>query len=386
MAASYGRLVLAIGVAAWDASARLSTWVVGHCRGGNPQRTARARAGAGVRRVAGVCPAEIPYAPSTLRRYREITVRFAAWAAGRGSADGCQPDCAEFFAEMLRPGSGNGVLSARGQRDPQHLALRRTTICALRAAVDRTPGTDPTAGLRLPARPPPVAAATAQAVAALRGHARREGERLLLILACDVGLRPGQIIALRWRDVCLRARRVRVAKRRGTRDVPIPVGSMPTLARLTRCHGPEDFLIPSARRGLRYPTTVRTLQNVLRRLVQRSGAPPDTTFTRLRKLHVPPAPEPGTLSRALCSGRRKDVSPARSSPSAAPPVDAQAVTDTPVSAGRCTRAAPRHSQPACFRSSADPPWRLDPRLRDVAEGTCSNTSFAPRPTPGAGSC
>jgi hypothetical protein len=201
-----------------------------------------------------------------------------------------------------------------------------------------------------------------------------------------VGLRPGQMIALRWRDVCLRARRVRMATHRGPRDIPIPVGSMPTLARLARCHGPEDFLIPSTSRGFRCPTTVRTLQNVLRRLVQRSGAPPGTTLTRLRKLHVPPAPEPGTPNRGVCSGRRKDVSPARSSPSAAPPVDAQAVTDTPVSAGRCTRAAPRHSQPACFRSSADPPWRLDPRLRDVAEGTCSNTSFAPRPTPGAGSC
>ena len=43
MAASYGRLVLAIGVAAWDASARLSTWVVGHCRGGDPQSIAISR-------------------------------------------------------------------------------------------------------------------------------------------------------------------------------------------------------------------------------------------------------------------------------------------------------------------------------------------------------
>ena len=146
-AASYGRLLCEIGAAAWKASARLSRWAAGARTAPGPQRGAA---------PASAVPA---YAPSTLRRYGQIAVRYDAWATKREREGGPAPDCAGFLEETADSGADAVVRRGHGRWDARHLALRRTTICALRAMAADRQGPDPTAGLRLPPRPPPMAAA-----------------------------------------------------------------------------------------------------------------------------------------------------------------------------------------------------------------------------------
>jgi len=134
-------------------------------------------------------------APATVRRYAQAAQRFTRWLTGAGG-DG-SGTVARFLTEATGP--------ARGPRsDPLHLGLARTTICALRSALARADGRQLAVRVRLPPRPRPVAAATRTTVRALWRTARRGRERLVLTLCCGLGLRPGQMVTLRWSDVDLR--------------------------------------------------------------------------------------------------------------------------------------------------------------------------------------
>ncbi len=300
--ARHAALAFAAALAAWDASAAAVRWVARQCR----RPAAGGRSGVAVRTAEAAPPDALPqgycYAPSTMRRYRQITARFRAWCDSQGAGGGAAPDFAGFLATLTAPAGRSLVGPHGGRRDPRHLGLLRTTICAVRATLDQPPGPGLTAAIRLPPRSPPVPAAEAESVAALRRAARDVRERLLVMLACDLGLRPGQMAALRWSDVSLAQSQVCLNGRKGGLTVAIPASCRAGLEACSRGHAPGDFLFPSPRRGHSTAATVRTLQNVLRRLAERAGLAPGTTLTSLRKacLSNPPPQSPrGGLSGGL---------------------------------------------------------------------------------------
>lgn len=294
------KLAIDVAEATWDVSARLVRWLARRCRrhGTAPLRPA----------ALGVTPDGSPagmptarsYAPSTARRYGQIAARFAAWDERHCPDGAAAPDFGGFLEAAAEAADRVAATSAGGRRDPRHLALLRTTICALRATIDRSTGLDLATAVCLPPRPRPVPAADPGTVAALRHAARSVRERLLILLSCDLGLRPGQMAGLRWGDVCLRRGLLFVSGRRGRLEVGIPAGCRARLAACGRGRAPGDFLFPSPQGGTGASATVRTLENALRRLAGRAGLA-GTTFANLRK--ACPASRSSTPRRGTPSER-----------------------------------------------------------------------------------
>ncbi len=281
----YNLLLLDLAIAAWGASAGAFRWVMRHShwrRGeGYPGDVPRATPAAPQRPA----PSIRHYAPSTVRRYGQIARRFVAWQSRHLANAPGSPGFACFLSEIASTaGTGCGVLRGRSRCDPRHLALLRTSICAVRATIDKPMGLGLTTGVRLPPRGAPVSAASPAIVAALRVAVRDPRERLLVILACDLGLRPGQMVKLRWCDIAVARGLVHTGGTRGRLDVAIPTACHGGLVACAHGHTPDDFVfaLPLSNAAAR-PLTVRTLQNVLGRLVRRAGVGSGITFTCLRK-------------------------------------------------------------------------------------------------------
>ena len=325
LARAQAELALEVALAVWDLSARLARWVARQCRQDPVEE--RLQAGAGGLR------GERTYALSTVRRYRQIAARFTHWDKKHRADDSATPDVAGYLAALAE---------APGHGDPRHLGLLRTTLCALRTTLEEPPEPELTAGLRLPPRPRPVRAAAPATVAALRRAARDRREKLLVILACDLGLRPGQMTTLRWGDICLAQRRLYLDGRHGREEIVLSGGALSRLTACARGRAADELLFPSPQGENPGAATVRTLQNALRRLAGRAGVPPGTTFASLRKTcSAGPAPSP------RCNGRVGS----RAGPSAAArrPVPGAAAVLPPsrqalVTTG--TRAEPVSSAPA----------------------------------------
>jgi integrase len=147
---------------------------------------------------------------------------------------------------------------------------------------------NPCAGLRLPggARPEHHARALTEDELARLVAEIPERSRLLVGFLGQTGLRVGELIALRWEDIDLGTRRVRVRRRlyRGTIDTPksrygirdVPISQK--LAQALRAHrsasrfnSDEDPVFPNSTGGL------HTSSNLLRRVVKpaagRAGVP-----------------------------------------------------------------------------------------------------------------
>jgi integrase len=287
----HAALAFDAALATWDVSASLVRWAARHCGWRAGRRQPGAATGAAVMATPRGQPSPRLYAASTALRYRQISARFTAWNSAAGRHAAATPDVLGFLTTIAATDRVTGGCSAHC--DPHHLALRRTTICALRATVDRSLGMDVTAGMPLPPRPQPLPAADPGSVTALRAAVQSPRERLLVLLACDLGLRPGQMVALRWSDVCLRQGLLYVSARGSRLATPIPASCRRALAACARRRTPGDFLFPSSHSGASGPVTTRTLQNALRRLVLRTGLAPKTTFTSLRKACVA-TPPPGS--------------------------------------------------------------------------------------------
>ena len=302
----HATLAFNAALAAWDASASALRWVARQCRrpaAAGPSEVAVGTAGVGF--PEGLPPSH--YAPSTVCRYGEITARFRAWCESCGVRGCTASDFAGFLA-ALTDSANHCVASPHGGRhDPRHLGLLRTTICAVRAGLDRPLGLELTAAVRLPPRAQPVPAAPADTVAALRRAALDVRERLLVMLACDLGLRPGQMVALRWGDVSLPRGRLYVDGPKGRLAVAIPSPCRSGLHACARGRAPGDLLLPSPQRGEHGAVTVRTLQNALRRLARRAGVTNGATFASLRKV-CPAVSPPDLPSRHDASARRTKAS------------------------------------------------------------------------------
>jgi hypothetical protein len=222
------------------------------------------------------------YAPATARRYRQIGKRFTDWFVARGDMGEDAGAAARFLMDTA-PAAGEAAGRPAGARqDPQHLGLGRTTICAVRAAVDVPFGRALATGTPLPLRPRRLRAATTATVAALHRVAANRRERLLLVLCSGLGLRVGQMAGLCRRDIDLRRGRVWIRGCRRTLEVPVPPDCRQALARCLRGRPAGGHLFPAPAKQAEKPLSVRALENVVRRLVQRAGAPPETTFETLR--------------------------------------------------------------------------------------------------------
>jgi integrase len=305
------------------------------------------------------------YAPATARRYRQIGMRLTAWYQDGGAATDDAGTVERFLADTT-PSAG-----VPARHDPRHLGLTRTTLCAVRACIDRPLGRGLSAGTRFPPRPRPLDSSSVGTIEALAAAARGCRELLLLVLCAWVGLRVGQMAALRHRDIDLSAGKVRVPRRRGWRDVPIPPGCLGALA---QCLGEGDdgaFVFPSAARGDGGPVSVRAMQYTLRRLIQRAGVSPGTTFETLRAAGADlPLPPGGTTPACALT---TDPHP-RHSPAASQPADGG--TNSP----GCTP-VPHAAQPT-QRSPAPIDRGLVP-LFCVPDGAAaaSTSQCGPRPHP-----
>jgi integrase len=344
----HAALAFSTALATWDASASLVRWVARHCG----WRAGARQPGAAVGAAATAPPRGQPlpqlYAASTALRYRQITARFTAWNSASGRHADATRDIVGFLAAIAATDRGTGASSVRC--DPRHLALRRTTICALRATVDRPLGLDMTAGIPLPPRPRAVLAADPGTVAALRAAVQSPRERLLVLLACDLGLRPGQMVALRWSDVCLRQSLLYVNARGRRLATPIPASSRTALGTCARNDTPSDLLFPASHCGALRPVTTRTLQNVLRRLLARAGLAPGTTFTSLRKACVGTLP-PGARRGVPLEDKAHPTASAQCPPGAGDPARRRL--------GKCS-ASRTLTPPGSPSPSGPPPQELHP--------------------------
>jgi len=223
------------------------------------------------------------YAPSSARRYRQVVDRFRRQTGWRPGATDGPAHLARFLAMIAADPSVGPMNTVPGRRDPQRLAVRRTTVYAIRAAVDRLHGLQLTTDVSLPPRPPPLPGPSAGVVEALHRAAVDTLGRLLLVLTCELGLRPGQIAALRRGNVRVRRGRVFLSLRRGVLEAALPTACLDILARVARAGAPEEYLFPSPCRGGARPLSVRTLQNMLRRISARAGVGSEATFSCLRK-------------------------------------------------------------------------------------------------------
>jgi hypothetical protein len=137
-------------------------------------------------------------------------------------------------------------------------------------------------GLRYPQRPEPVAAATREQVTTLLAAAEDDRDRILLLMLSVLGLRPGQIVALRTEQINLAERALFMPhKQPGTCvAIAIPDELAAPLERALREDEGREYLFSSDRHPDR-PVTVRALQKRLTRIAARCGQ--EVTCTALRK-------------------------------------------------------------------------------------------------------
>lgn len=203
--------------------------------------------------------------PHTARAYRAGVAALVAY-------------CRETGASLLRPAPDWGLgyvreLEASGKA-PATVRSRLAAARALYAGLRWAGATEARPFERVRVRPDPTAprdkrrAYSAEEVAALLDHAGSARLRAAILLGAHAGLRCAEILGLRWQDVDLDGRRLRVhGKGDKVREVP---GLTPALrAALEELHAlagnpaPEDRVVPGI--------SASGLRDALRRAARRAG-------------------------------------------------------------------------------------------------------------------
>lgn len=216
-------------------------------------------------------------APSTARRYRELAERWIV------------PFLGAYRLGMLRPVHVQGWV-ARLRQDGLAPATVRLAYAVLRRALEQGVklgllGTNPAARVTVAEgeRYRPVVLSPEE-VERLVGVALRTAWGPALLFAISTGLRIGEFAALRWRDVDLERRVVRVERslqrvqsrwvagppkgRRG-RTVVLPSFVASLLASIRQGAGPDDLVF----RGPEGGSIVYSFREALRRLCRAAGVP-----------------------------------------------------------------------------------------------------------------
>lgn len=194
-------------------------------------------------------------APATERKIRGVVAKQIAGTFGRRPLVSVRPsEVQAWAAEISRKQSAATARHSLG-------VLRRVFDHAVRdGAIHRNPA----AGIRLPKvqgnDPRPL---THDELWQLADHLNERRDRILVLVAGYCGLRWGELAALRWADVDLGRRNLRVARAyseeapRGemssvkdhqARTVPIPAIVSEELARFRADHKPDELVFPSANR------------------------------------------------------------------------------------------------------------------------------------------
>jgi len=148
------------------------------------------------------------YAASTVARYTRCVTKFLRWCHRRGQGRLRAEDVVDFLAWLRQQGYGN--------------AVQRLHLSAIRTSLDRLHGQELTRGMSYVPRSARVPAASDSQVESLL-RAASERDWLLVALLSRVGLRPGELANLRWREVDPFGVTVRVRRGRPKRPVLLRV-------------------------------------------------------------------------------------------------------------------------------------------------------------------
>jgi len=223
------------------------------------------------------------YGDATIRQYVACTARFLSWCyLTHRAVDSCA--VLDFLG-----------LPHHGRR--LATAVRRLHLSALRTVFDRCCGQHLTAGIGYAPRPPKVRSATPAEIRALLDHAAPRN-RIVVTLCSTLGLRPREIVAIRWRDVNLRRARIRIA--RGRRGAIYHLTLPRQLVQALRQHGAERAENDQMQHVFAGQTTghglsVRAVQLALSQLCRKAGV--HITLTQLAAAaSIPPVQRPGNPS------------------------------------------------------------------------------------------
>ena len=236
----------------------------------------------------------------TLRVYRHVLRGFRTFLSARGA--GSRPGCAT-------PALAREFLY---QLDERHASWSWTAthISALRTFFDKLGGAQLTDGIPTPKRPRRIHdVLDAQEVGRLLQAASATRDRLAILLLFGCGLRTSELCALRWSDVDLAGRTLRVGSAggrpdggspcppqglqpscdaqhlsRGERRVPLPANAVALLQAEGFFRASADPVFPGARNDR--PLSVRTAERIVRRAAVRAGLTKEVTCRALRRSYA----------------------------------------------------------------------------------------------------
>ncbi|ASV31499.1 tyrosine-type recombinase/integrase [Maribacter cobaltidurans] len=122
--------------------------------------------------------------------------------------------------------------------------------------------------------------------------------RTLLSLIYSCGLRIGEALKLKVRDIDRKRRFMHIRAAKGAKDryVPIPVRMIVLLTEYIECYGPENYLFEGQNGGM---YTAVSARQVLKRSLQKAGIRKSITLHTLRHSHATHLLENGTDLRFI---------------------------------------------------------------------------------------
>lgn len=209
------------------------------------------------------------YQPQTRKSYRVVVAGFLRWL-GRPPHTATREDVRDWLELLVDGGASASWTSV-------HLS-------ALRTMFDKLCGASITLGLVTPRRSHhlPTVLST-ESVQRLLVAAPSMAEKLFLSLLYATGMRVSEGVRVRFGDVDVTRRQLKVVQGKGRRDriVTLPDSLAPLLERLGRCSRPTDFLFPSPESPARH-ICPRTAQRWMARAVRLASLSSSATCHSLR--------------------------------------------------------------------------------------------------------
>jgi site-specific recombinase XerD len=225
------------------------------------------------------------YQPRTIRAYARALASFLRWlnAAPHEATREDIKDYIEFLVDGGASVSWVGV-----------------NLAALRTTLDKMCGEDLTLGLQTPRRAGklPVVLSPKEVVRLLQATPSLR-DKLLLGLMYATGVRVGEAVRLRWRDIDFDRGSVKVWQGKGRKDryVMLPESFRPILEQLHKIGAPDDPLFPSRDAG-RYMSP-RTAQRIMQRALAMAQITKRATCHSLRHTFATHLLENGTDIRFI---------------------------------------------------------------------------------------
>lgn len=209
------------------------------------------------------------YQPKTRKSYRTVLQGFLRWL-GRSPSTATREDVRDWLELLVDGGASSSWVSV-------HLS-------ALRTAFDKLCGRSITLGLVTPRRSHRLPTVLSmEAVQRLLVAAPSLNEKLFLSLLYATGMRVSEGCRVRFADVDVDRRQLKVVQGKGRRDrtVALPDSLAPLLERVARSARADDFVFPSPENPRRH-ICPRTAQRWMARAVRLAQLPSTATCHSLR--------------------------------------------------------------------------------------------------------